>query len=94
MWIMWAKLGMNEIISKSAKAHSLFWAFASFVIRLTRGSESGYSYAAVKSILKTLTVTVRGVNDASRAQVQLSSSRVVNISSRARTRIELTRVEF
>ena len=36
----------------------------------------------------------RGANDASRVRVQLSSSRVVNISSRARARVELTRVEF
>ena len=39
--------------------------------------------------------TGRGANDASRVRVQLSSSRVVNISSRARARarVELTRVE-
>ena len=46
----------------------------------------------------------RGANDASRVRVQLSSSRVVNISSRAYSsrarldsltfRVELTRVEF
>ena len=32
----------------------------------------------------------RGANDVSRVRVQLSSSRVVNISSRARARVELT----
>ena len=37
---------------------------------------------------------LRGANDASQVRVQLSSSRVVNISSRARARVELTQVEF
>ena len=36
----------------------------------------------------------RGANDASRVRVQSSSSRVVNISSRARARVELTPSEF
>ena len=36
----------------------------------------------------------RGANDASRVRVRLSSSRVVNISSRARARVELTRAEL
>ena len=34
-------------------------------------------------------VLTRGANDASRVRVQLSSSRVVNISSRARARVKL-----
>ena len=34
-------------------------------------------------------VSGRGANDASRVRVQLSSSRVVNISSRARARVKL-----
>ena len=36
----------------------------------------------------------RGANDASRVRVRPSSSRVVNISSRARARVELTRAEL
>ena len=36
----------------------------------------------------------RGANDASRVRVKLSSSRVVNISSRARARVELIRAEL
>ena len=39
-------------------------------------------------------VPSRGANDASRVRVQLSSSRVVNISNRARARVELTRAEL
>ena len=41
-------------------------------------------------ILAMLVIIYRGVNDASRVRVQLNSSLVVNISSRARTRVELT----
>ena len=37
---------------------------------------------------------IRGANDASRVRVQLSSSRVVNISSRARARVEPTRAKL
>ena len=36
-----------------------------------------------------LSIVSRGANDASRVRVQLSSSRVVNISSQARARAEL-----
>ena len=34
-------------------------------------------------------IVIRGANDTSRVRVQLSSSRVVNLSSRARSRVEL-----
>ena len=48
--------------------------------------------------LRLVELPIRGANDASRVRVQLSSSRVVNISSqaRARVRVELkfTQVEF
>ena len=40
------------------------------------------------------TFPIRGANDASRVRVQLSSSRVINISSQARARVELTRAEL
>ena len=39
-------------------------------------------------------VYTRGANDASRVRVQLSSSRVVNILSRAGARVELIRAEL
>ena len=49
---------------------------------------------SVFEIFYSIMVVVRGDNDASRIRVQLSSSRVVNISSRARARVKLTRAEL